>query len=130
MPDLITNKTPDYRDITIRWPGHPKYKNRRVIEDDLVEVIVQKLEIMLMSMTNEVYGDLEFGGNIPYYLWQTKLSNNNLKVLIVNQIDLYIPELNTIGYTLDLHLFDKNPTMDILVLEFVIKGYNVNFVFE
>lgn len=130
MPNLVTNKLPDFRDVSIRWPGHPKYKLNKPIESDLVEVIVQKLEVMLMSMSNEVYGDTDFGGNIPFYLWQTSLSNNNLKTLITQQIDMYIPEMNTIGYTLDLKLYDTYPTMDILELNFVIQGYNVDFVFE
>lgn len=130
MPNLVTNKLPDFRDVSIRWPGHQKYKINRIIEDDLTEVIVQKLEVMLMSMTNEVYGDTYFGGNIPYYLWQTQLSNTNLKTLIMEQINTYIPEMNTVGYTLDLKLYDSNPTTDILVLDFVVNGYNVEFVFE
>lgn len=50
-------------------------------------------------------------------------------MLIIEQINMYIPELNTIGYTLNLDFFE-GAVQDTLVLNFVIKGYNINFILE
>jgi len=119
----------DVKDINIRWRGHPKYKTNKVIEDDFIEVIVQKLEMVLFTRQGEVYGDQNFGANLEYYLWSTSLSNQNLKEEIVEQINTYIPELVSIGYTLDLQLFNGT-ARDTMVLNFTILGYNINFVFE
>ena len=120
---------PDFKDINVRWPGHPKYNSRKIIEDDLVEVIVQKLEMLLFTNTSEVYGDTDFGASLEYYLWETNLSNINLKSVIVDQVNQYVPELMTLGYTLDLSLYDGT-LRDIMVLNFIIKGYNVAFVLQ
>ena len=88
----------DFRDLYSRWEDHPRYNSRTVVEDDPVEVIVQKLEMVLYTNQGDVIGDVEFGADLIYYLWQTELSNENLRQLIVEQIELYIPELVQIGY--------------------------------
>ncbi len=120
---------PDLKDFTIRSKGHPRYKTDKVIEDDVVEVIVQKLEMILFTNTGDVFGEDEMGCNLEYYLWQTKLANNNLKDIVTDQIDRYVPELNVIGYSLDLDLIE-GVDKDLMELNFVIKGYNITFLFE
>ena len=119
----------DVKDINLRWPGHPKYIVNKPIEDDVVEVLVQKLEMVLFTRNQEVYGDQNFGANLEYYLWSTSLSNQNLKDEITDQINTYIPELNTVGYTLNLQLY-TGIVRDIMVLNFTILGYNIGFVFD
>jgi hypothetical protein len=119
----------DVKDLVIRYPGHPKYEPDRIIEDDEVEVIVQKLEMILFTNKGEVLGDIDLGVNLEYYLWQTKVTTGNLKFKIEEQIVKYIPELIKIGYTFDLQLYEGT-LRDILYLNFVIKGYNIDFIFE
>lgn len=119
----------DVKDLVIRYPGHPKYEPSRIIEDDEIEVIVQKLEMILFTNKGEVLGDIDIGANLEYYLWQTKVTTGNLKFKIEEQIVKYIPELIKIGYTFDLQLFEGT-LRDILYLNFVIKGYNIDFIFE
>lgn len=119
----------DVKDLVIRYPGHPKYEEGRIVEDDDVEVIVQKLEMILFTNKGEVFGDVNMGCNLEYYLWQTRITTGNLKAKIEDQISVYIPELIIIGYTLDLYLYEGT-LRDILNLDFVIKGYNIEFVFE
>jgi hypothetical protein len=119
----------DVKDFVIRYSGHPKYEPRRVVEDDDVEVIVQKLEMILFTNKGEVLGDTEIGCNLEYYLWQTRVTTGNLKSKVEEQIYTYIPELYDLGYTFDLRLYEGT-LRDILYLDFVIKGYNIEFVFE
>jgi phage baseplate assembly protein W len=119
----------DVKDLVIRYPGHPKYQEGRIVEDDDVEVIVQKLEMILFTNKGEVLGDTDIGCNLEYYLWQTKVTTGNLKSKVNEQIQKYIPELVTMGYTLSVDLFEGT-LRDILYLNFVIKGYNIDFVFE
>ena len=119
----------DVKDLVIRYPGHPKYEPDRIVEDDDVEVIVQKLEMILFTNKGEVLGDTNIGCNLEYYLWQTRITTGNLKSKIDEQINTYIPELITLGYTLDLYLYEGT-LRDILNLDFVIKGYNIEFIFE
>jgi hypothetical protein len=123
-------QTPDFKDIVTRWTDHPKYKGTNyLIENDLVEVVVQKLEMILFTNKGSVLGDDDMGGNLEYYLWKTSVPNNTLKSIITDQIIVYIPELYSLGYTLDLNIYEGT-VQDILSLDFVINGYNVNFIFS
>jgi len=119
----------DVKDLVIRYPGHPKYEENRIVEDDDIEVIVQKLEMILFTNKGEVLGDVNIGANLEYYLWQTRITTGNLKNKIQEQISIYIPELINLGYTLDLILYEGT-LRDILYLNFVIQGYNIDFIFE
>ena len=119
----------DVKDFVIRYDGHPKYQSERIIEDDEIEVIVQKLEMILFTNKGEILGDIELGANLEYYLWQTNVTSGNLKNKVEEQIFTYIPELNSLGYDLNIDLFEGT-VRDILYLNFIIKGYNIDFVFE
>lgn len=119
----------DVKDLVIRYDGHPKYEENRIIEDDEIEVIVQKLEMILFTNKGEVLGDINIGVNLEYYLWQTRITSGNLKSKVEEQINSYIPELNALGYTFDIELFEGT-LRDILYLNFIIKGYNIEFIFE
>lgn len=118
-------------DFTIRHRGHPKFKSDKIIEDDIIEVIVQKLEMLLFTNTKEVIGEngFDFGMNLEYLLWETKIPNIIIEGRLNKQINKWIPELNKMGYDMEL-ILHEGEVRDILVLEFFIKGYNVAFVFN
>ena len=119
----------DVKDLVIRYPGHPKYESGRIVEDDEIEAIVQKLEMVLFTNKGDVLGDINMGANLEFYLWQTNITTGNLKTKIEEQVSTYIPELIGLGYTFDVVLYEGT-LRDILYLNFVIKGYNIEFVFE
>lgn len=119
----------DVKDLVIRYDGHPKYEKNRIVEDDEIEVIVQKLEMILFTNKGEVLGDIEIGCNLEYYLWKTRVTTGTLKSKVEEQIASYIPELSALGYLFNIDLYEGT-LRDILYLNFVIKGYNVQFIFE
>jgi|SRR5574344_234785 phage baseplate assembly protein W len=119
----------DVKDLVIRYDGHPKYEKNRIIEDDEIEVIVQKLEMILFTNKGEVLGDIELGCNLEYYLWRTRVTTGTLKSKVEEQINSYIPELATLGYIFNIDLYEGT-LRDILFLNFIIKGYNIEFIFE
>lgn len=119
----------DVKDLVIRYPGHPKYEEGRIVEDDEIEVIVQKLEMILFTNKGEILGDIDLGADLEYYLWQTKITTRNLQSKVDEQIATYIPELISLGYTLNVILYEGT-YRDILSLNFVINGYNIEFIFE
>jgi len=118
----------DVKDLVIRYDGHPRYVLNKIVEDDEIEVIVQKLEMLLFTNHTDVIGD-DIGVGLEYYLWQTKVSVNTLDGKVRGQISKYIPELDELGYSLSLEIFD-GVYRDILFLNFIIRGYNIDFVFE
>jgi hypothetical protein len=119
----------DVKDLVIRYPGHPRYQEGRIVEDDEIEVIVQKLEMVLFTNKGEVLGNVDIGANLEYYLWQTRVATGTLKKKIEEQISTYIPELIQLGYSLSVNIYEGT-VQDILYLNFIIKGYNIEFVFE
>jgi len=119
----------DIRDYNIRYVGHPKYNSKRVIEDRTIEFVVQKLENLLFTNKGDDLSDPEFGANIEYYLWSTKVPVEKIKKEIENQINKYISELNIMGYSLNLELY-KGTIRDILYININIKDTIVNFVIK
>jgi len=126
----------DYTDYTIRWgePGvagnaHPKYNADKIVETSVMEVIVQKLEMILYSNKGDVWGVPELGADLEFYLWKTNISNDNLREILIEQIDQFAPELNVIGYDLNLELYE-GVVRDILYINITIYGYNITYMFD
>lgn len=120
---------PDYKDIYIKSKDHPRFHSDRIIEDDVIETIVQKLEVVLFTNKGDVYGDPQLGCNIEYLLWETKIPVSEIKKNISRQIDIYIPELNELGYDFNIELYEGS-YRDILYLNFKIKGYNFEMLLK
>jgi len=118
----------DVKDLVIRYDGHPRYVVNKIVEDDDIEVIVQKLEMILFTNENDVIGD-SVGIGLEYYLWQTRVSIITLESKVKEQVTKYIPELEQIGYSLSINIFEGT-YRDIMYLNFIIRGYNIDFIFE
>lgn len=118
----------DVKDLVIRYDGHPRYVVNKIVEDDDIEVIVQKLEMILFTNENDVIGD-SVGIGLEYYLWQTRVSISTIESKVNEQVTKYIPELEQIGYSLSINIFEGT-YRDIMYLNFIIRGYNIDFIFE
>ena len=119
----------DFKDLYIKYDGHPRFHSDRIVEDDVLEVIVQKLEMILFTMKGDLYGGQDLGTNLEYYLWDTKLPVGDIKNVVIEQINNYIPELNEIGYNFTVNLYEGS-YRDILYLNFVINGYNFEMLLK
>jgi len=119
----------DFKDIYIKYEGHPRFHSNKIIEDDVVEVIVQKLEMVLFSHKGSLYGEPEMGCNLEYFLWETKLPSSNLRSIITEQINAYVPELTQMGYDFNLELYEGS-FRDILYLNFIVKDYNFEMLLK
>lgn len=96
----------NFTDFYLGYPGHPRFRTPELIEDDVIRVIVQKWEMILFTNKGEVFFDTEFGGDLPYYLHETRLSAETIEGDLKGQIAKYIPELNNINYTLKITFFE------------------------
>ncbi len=96
----------NFTDFYLGYPEHPRFRDMALIEDDAIRVIVQKWEMILFTNQGEVFGEPDFGGNLNYYLHETRLSAEKIKSDLVDQISSYIPEINGIPYTLEVSFFD------------------------
>ena len=121
--------TVDYKDLNIRYKGHPKYSTNKVVEDKLIEVIIQKLEMILFTRKGEVLGQPNLGCDIEYYLWSTNIPANRLKNIINEQIIEFIPEMTNLKYNINVDMYEGT-VKDILEISIEILDYNVNFIFQ
>jgi hypothetical protein len=85
--------------------------------------------MILFTNKGEVMGNSDIGANLEYYLWQTRVTTGTLKKKVQEQVTTYIPELVQLGYTLSVDLYEGQ-LRDILYLNFIINGYNIEFIYE
>lgn len=119
----------DFKDLYIKYDGHPRFHSDKIVEDDIIEVAVQKLEMVLFTNKGSLYGEPNLGCNLEYFLWETKIPVSDIRSLVIEQISTYIPELSEIGYNFDIELFEGS-YRDILFLKFMIKGYNFEMLLK
>jgi phage baseplate assembly protein W len=116
----------DFTDFYILYQGHPKYTNGEVIEDEVISVIVQKLEVMLFTNKGSVLGEPNFGISLEELLYQTRVSDTYVKNEIENQIAVYIRELLEITYSVNV-VFAQDPLnyQDIMFINIKFADYDV-----
>ncbi len=118
--------TIDFKDFYIKYKGHPKYVSNELIEDDIINVIVQKYEMVLFTNKGEVLGLPDFGADLMLLLNETRVSASYVEELIVKQISTYIPELDNMNYSLKV-VFAQDPDnyQEMMFIYFQIADYEV-----
>lgn len=113
-------------DFYIGYPGHPRFRTPELIEDDVVRIIIQKYEMIIFTNKGEVYGEYNFGANLPELLHETMLSADVIQQDIEDQITTYIPEIMGINYELSVE-FHEHPEdySNYMVIYFKIRDYEV-----
>jgi len=115
----------NFSDLYIISKQEARYKPNKIVENDIVNVILQKLKMCLYTNKGEALNP-DLGCDLDYYLTETKLSNADLKEIIVEQINTFIPEI--IGkYELSLDLYEGE-IRDILYITINLEGYEYNFI--
>lgn len=118
-----------FADFYLGYPGHPRFRDRALIEDDAIRVIVQKWEMILFTNKGEVFCDPEFGGDLPYYLHQTRLSESSIEDDLREQIGIYISELSNVPYTLKVSFFeDPERHQEYMEVFFQVRDLDVYLV--
>ena len=123
---LIYNFMPDFTDFYIIYKDDPSYIDGELIEDEIVNVIVQKYKMVLFTNKGEVLGDPDFGANLLELLYETKVSESYVTSIIDGQINLYIPELANTNYTLNV-IFVQDPEnyQDIMFVNLKFADYDI-----
>ena len=96
----------DFTDFYIIFPGHPRFNDTQLIEDDLVRVIIQKWEMVIFTNKGELFFNPQFGGDLPKYLHETRLSADTIKGSLLGQISDFIPELQSTNYVLEVNIYE------------------------
>ena len=118
----------DFTDFYIIYPGHPRFNNVQIIEDDLVRVILQKWEMIIFTNRGELFCMPDFGGDLTKYLHETRLSAETIEGELNGQIAMYIPELENTTYTLKVNFYeDPERYQEYMEIYFEISEYQVYF---
>lgn len=116
----------DFSDFYISFPGHPRFNDTKIIEDELIRVIVQKWEMVIFTNRGELFYDPNFGGDLPRYLHETRLSAETIESSLRGQIRQYIPELESLTYTLKVNIYeDPERYQEYMEVYFEISDYQV-----
>lgn len=120
---------PDFRDHYIGYKGHPRFVPNKIIEDDAIRVIVQKIEMILFTNKGEILGNPNFGCDLEKILFETRLARTDVIRTIVEQINDYIPELSNIDYGLDVE-FSEDPEnfQEVMEIFFTLADYEIYLV--
>lgn len=117
----------DFKDHYIGYNGHPRFIVNKIIEDDVIRVIVQKYEMILFTNKGELLGDPNFGCDLPKILFQTRISSQNVKRIIQRQIEEYISEISNTTYQLDVNIVnDPERFQEVMIIDFKISDIVVN----
>jgi hypothetical protein len=116
----------DFTDFYIIYPGHPRFNDLQIIEDDVIRVIIQKWEVMIFTNRGELFCDPEFGGDLLKYLNETRLSAETIEGELRSQVRLYIPELESVNFTLQVNIFeDPERYQEYMEVNLQIADYEV-----
>lgn len=116
----------NFIDFYIKYPGHPRFVNYALIEDDTIRVIIQKYEMIIFTNKGDLYGDPNFGADLPKLLHETLLASSAIEADIKAQISEYISEINDVPYTLTVEINeDPDNFQEYMYIQFSIADYDV-----
>jgi phage baseplate assembly protein W len=119
----------DYRDFYIKYPEHSEYSENIINTETKTDLIINKLELILSTNKGDYIGDLNFGADLAHYLWETYVSADKIKSAIIEQINRYIPELNSTQYTIEANVL-KGEIRDILIINITINEKHIQAVLK
>jgi hypothetical protein len=116
----------DFTDFYILYPGHPRFTDAKIIEDDVISVIIQKWQMILFTNKGDVFGLPNFGGDLVELLHETRLSAEVIEGDLGQQILAYIPEITGLPYSLKVNIYeDPERYQEWMEILFTISEYEV-----
>ena len=119
----------DLRDFYIKYEGHPRFSVNKILEDEAIEIVVNKIEMILFTNKGEVLGDSNFGANLYFFLNQTKVAAETVENIITEQFKKYIPELNNLSHTLKATIV-PGTFQDLLLIDITVNDLEINAIFN
>ncbi len=119
----------DISDIYIKAPGDPDYKEDKLENTTFIDTVISKIYMILLTNKGDIFGDIEFGADIPKYLWKTKFSASSIQDEIYDQFNKYIPELSPSDYKLNVYILPGN-IQDIGIIQIDLGVAFVNTLFK
>lgn len=89
------------REIYCRDQTDPKYNQNQLETSDRIEVVLNKIRMLLYTTRGEVLGEPHMGMDLEDYLFQSNVNEGEIKNRFNAQVALYIPESGDFNINLD-----------------------------
>lgn len=119
----------DISDLYIKGTTDFGFDPDKLENTTFLETVISKIYMILMTNKGDVFGDINFGGDIPKYLWKTKFSATTIKSNLQDQFVQYIPELATGDYKINVYILPGN-VQDIGIVNITLGVADVNIMFK
>jgi len=83
--------------------------------------------MVLFTNKGDFIADADFGCNLEYYLWQTRVSAARIDEIIRDQFNKYIPELNQTSYELAVSIM-QGDIRDILIIDITLNDQSIQAI--
>lgn len=117
----------DISDLYIKWNRLPGFDENRLENTSLLDTIVSKIEMILLTNKGECI-DPTFGADIPKYLWRTKFPASTIQQNIEDQIQKHVPELTSGDYKVNVYILPGR-VQDVGVVEVSLGVKRVGVLF-
>jgi hypothetical protein len=116
----------DFSDFYILYEGVPKYNSAELVEDDLIRVIIQKYQMILLTIKGEVLGEPDFGANLDELLYETTVSEQFVQETIEEQLSVYVPEILGSAFSVKV-VFVQDPEnyQEMMFINLTIADYDI-----
>lgn len=116
----------DFRDFYVKSPDNKNYDPSLIEEDDIIQTIIQRYELLIFSNKGDLVGDPNFGPSLQDLLFNSNVPSTFIVDLLKIQITEYLPELDIIGYDLKAEFVqDLRLEQDYLITYLSFKDYEV-----
>lgn len=86
--------------------GEPNYKSDVMQQDSELSMLLTQIQTMLFTRKGEVLGQPNFGANLEDYVYELRYNDYQLKTVIDNQINEFIPLASKYNVSVGIEVVD------------------------
>lgn len=110
------------KEIYTRTKDDPYYEEGVIDFSNEVESVITKVRTLLNTKPGEVLGDYNFGLNLDYLVFNTKVSASEIKKVIDDKLNIYVPNTSNISLSTQVSFGHSGYGYDYAVIDVYING--------
>lgn len=110
------------KEIYIRDESDPYFEQGIIDYSNEMENIVSQIKMILGTRKGDVLGDYDFGVDLEYMVFNTKVAANKVKEKIDEQISMYVKHSPKITIETDVNFGDSGRGYDYAVIDIYVNG--------
>jgi phage baseplate assembly protein W len=109
------------REIYCKIQADPTFQNNVIEHQDVYEATLSKIRMILFTNKGDVLGEPDFGTSLEDYVFETRVSGEDIKKMILQQIVTYVPESEFFNIDVSVS-FRKGATNDTCFVDIKLNG--------